>query len=81
MRPVKSLASAYKTKPIPHKPRQKTAKPFAFVIPDGSTVDLGHFDTADAATKAVQEYLEQQVLSGNISQEEVDDLLNNGSVE
>ena len=50
-------------------------------LPDGSTVDLGHFDTADAATKAVQEYLEQQVLSGNISQEEVDDLLNNGSVE
>lgn len=47
----------------------------------GSTVDLGHFDTADAATKAVQEYLEQQVSSGNISQEEADNLLNNGSVE
>ena len=26
-------------------------------LPDGSTVDLGHFDTADAATKAVQELL------------------------
>ena len=50
-------------------------------LPDGSTVDLGHFDTADAATKAVQEYLEQQVSSGNISQEEADDLLNNGSAE
>lgn len=50
-------------------------------LPDGSTVDLGHFDTADAATKAVQEYLEQQVSSGNISQEEADNLLNNGSVE
>ena len=50
-------------------------------LPDGSTVDLGHFDTADAATKAVQEYLEQQVSSGNISQEEADDLLNNGSTE
>ena len=50
-------------------------------LPDGSTVDLGHFDTADAATKAVQECLEQQVLLGNISQEEADDLLNNGSVE
>lgn len=50
-------------------------------LPDGSTVDLGHFDTADAATKAVQEYLEQQVLLGNISQEEADNLLNNGSVE
>ena len=50
-------------------------------LPDGSTVDLGHFDTADAATKAVQEYLEQQVSSGNISQEEADNLLNDGSVE
>ena len=50
-------------------------------LPDGSIVDLGHFDTADAATKAVQEYLEQQVLLGNISQEEADNLLNNGSVE
>lgn len=50
-------------------------------LPDGSTVDMGHFDTADAATKAVQEYLEQQVLLGNISQEEADNLLNNGSVE
>ena len=50
-------------------------------LPDGSTVDLGHFDTADAATKAVQEYLEQQVSSGNISQEEADDLLNNSSTE
>lgn len=50
-------------------------------LPDGSIVDLGHFDTADAATKAVQEYLEQQVSSGNISQEEADDLLNNGSTE
>lgn len=50
-------------------------------LPDGSTVDLGHFDTADAATKAVQECLEQQVLLGNISQEEADNLLNNGSVE
>ena len=50
-------------------------------LPDGSTVDLGHFDTADAAIKAVQEYLEQQVSSGNISQEEADNLLNNGSVE
>ena len=29
-------------------------------LPDGSTVDLGHFDTADAATKAVQEYLEHR---------------------
>ena len=37
--------------------------------------------TADAATKAVQEYLEQQVSSGNISQEEADDLLNNSSTE
>ncbi len=50
-------------------------------LPDGSTVDLGHFDTAAAATKAVQEYLERQVSSGNISQEEADDLLNNGSTE
>ena len=41
----------------------------------------GWIDTADAATKAVQEYLEQQVSSGNISQEEADDLLNNGSTE
>ena len=32
-------------------------------------------------TQAVQEYLEQQVSSGNISQEEADDLLNNGSTE
>ena len=51
------------------------------ILPDGSTVDLGHFDTADAAKKAVQEYLEQQVSSGNISQEEADNLLNNGSIE
>ena len=50
-------------------------------LPDGSTVDLGHFDTADAATKAVQEYLEQQVSSGNMTQAEADNLLNNGSIE
>ena len=36
-------------------------------LPDGSTVDLGHFDTADAATKAVQEYLEQQVIGKYIT--------------
>ena len=42
---------------------------------------LEGFAAADAATKAVQEYLEQQVSSGNISQEEADNLLNNGSVE
>lgn len=50
-------------------------------LPDGSTVDLGHFDTADAATKAVQEYLEQQVLLGNMTQADADDLLNSSSVE
>ncbi|EDM98870.1 hypothetical protein BACCAP_03673 [Pseudoflavonifractor capillosus ATCC 29799] len=50
-------------------------------LPDGSTVDLGHFDTADAATKAVQEYLEQQVSSGNMTQAEADNLLDNGSIE
>ena len=50
-------------------------------LPDGSTVDLGHFDTVDAATKAVQEYLEQQVSSGNMTQAEADNLLNNGSIE
>ena len=50
-------------------------------LPDGSTVDLGHFDTVDAATKAVQEYLEQQVSSGNMTQAEADNLLDNGSIE
>ena len=50
-------------------------------LPDGSTVDLGHFDTADAATKAVQEYLEQQVSAGNMTQADAENLLNNGSVE
>lgn len=50
-------------------------------LPDGSTVDLGYFDTVDAATKAVQEYLEQQVSSGNMTQAEADNLLNNGSIE
>lgn len=49
-------------------------------LPDGSTVDLGHFDTADAATKAVQEFLKQQVSLGNMTQAEADDLLNNGSI-
>ena len=51
------------------------------VLPDGSTVDLGHFDTADTAAKAVQEYLDRQVSLKNITQIEAEQLLNNASIE
>lgn len=50
-------------------------------LPDGSTVDLGHFDTPDAATSAVKKYLEEQVSSGKMTQADADKLLNNGSIE
>lgn len=50
-------------------------------LPDGSTVDLGHFDTAAAATKAVEEFLTQQVTAGTITQKEANALLAHGATE
>lgn len=50
-------------------------------LPNGSVVNLGHFDTADEAKKAVEEYLKQQVAKGVLTQREADTILANGSVE
>lgn len=62
---------------------KSTSAPGATILsmPDGSTVDLGHFDTAEAAVKAAQEYLKQQVSMGKITQTEADNLLKNNSIE
>lgn len=49
-------------------------------LPDGSIVDLGQFDTVDAAQKAVQKYLKEQVSVGNMTQIEADSLLKHSSV-
>ncbi|MDN0033962.1 hypothetical protein QVN85_13780 [Oscillibacter valericigenes] len=48
---------------------------------DGSTMDLGHFDTAEEATQAVEKYLAQQVKTGLLIQAEADKILSNGAVE
>lgn len=50
-------------------------------LPDGAIVDLGHFDTVDAAQKAMQKYLKEQVSAGNMTQVEADSLLKHSSVE
>lgn len=50
-------------------------------MPDKSTVDLGHFDTADEATKAVSDFLKKQVEQGNLTQKQADKILSNGAVE
>ncbi len=50
-------------------------------LPNGSTVDLGHFDTADEAKHAVEEYLSQQVEAGTLTQSEADNILIHGAVE
>lgn len=50
-------------------------------LPDGSTVDLGHFDTAEEATQAVKKYLAQQVKEGLLTQAEANKILSNGAVE
>lgn len=50
-------------------------------LPDGSTMDLGHFDTAEEATQAVEKYLAQQVKTGLLTQAEADKILSNGAVE
>ena len=48
------------------------------ILPDGSTVDLGHFDTV---SKAVEKYLKQQVADGILTQQEADTILANGAIE
>lgn len=50
-------------------------------LPNGSTVNLGHFDTADEATKAVEQYLTQQVEEGILTQKEANDILVHGVIE
>lgn len=50
-------------------------------LSDGSTVDLGHFNTSSEATEAVKEYLSQQVKDGVLTQHEADTILTHGSVE
>ncbi len=50
-------------------------------LPDGSMVDLGHFDTADEATQAVEQYLTQQVKAGILTQDEADKIFEHGAIE
>lgn len=50
-------------------------------LPNGSTVDLGQFDTTDEAKQAVEEYLSQQVKAGTFTQSEADNILIHGAVE
>ena len=50
-------------------------------LPDGTTVDLGHFDTAEEAKKEVSTFLDQQVNNGSITQAEADAILKHGSIE
>lgn len=50
-------------------------------LPDKSTVDLGHFDTAEEARQAVEQYLMQQVKDGLLTQAEADKILSNGATE
>ena len=50
-------------------------------LPDGSEVDLGHFDTASEATDAVKAYIEQQVKAGKLTQLEGDTILSHGTLE
>lgn len=50
-------------------------------LPDGTTVDLGHFDTAEEAKKEVSIFLEQQVNSGLITQADADAILKHSSIE
>ncbi len=50
-------------------------------LPDGSMVDLGHFDTADEAAQAVEQYLTQQVKAGILTQDEADKIFEHGAIE
>ncbi|MDU5081472.1 hypothetical protein ACF3M2_13255 [Tissierella carlieri] len=50
-------------------------------LPDGSAVDLGHFDTSSEAAEAVKRYLSQQAKDGVLTQHEADTILTHGSVE
>lgn len=50
-------------------------------MPDKSTVDLGHFDTAAEARRAVEQYLTQKVKDGLLTQAEADKILANGATE
>lgn len=50
-------------------------------LPDGSTVELGVFDTAKEATEAVKQYLQQQVTDGKLTQLQADTILKIGAVE
>ena len=50
-------------------------------LPDGSTMDLGHFDTAEEATQAVEQYLTQRVKDGLLTPAEADKILAHGNIE
>ena len=50
-------------------------------LPDGSTLDLCHFDTAEEATAAVKEYLKQQVANRTLTQKQADTILANASMD
>lgn len=51
------------------------------IMPDGSAVDLGAFDTAEEAQQAVKEYLRQQVEKGILTQSQADAIFSHSAVE
>lgn len=50
-------------------------------LPNGSSIDLGHFDAASEATEAVKKYLKQQVTDGKLTQQEADTIQAKGAIE
>ncbi len=49
-------------------------------LPNGSAVNLGHFDTADEAAKAVSKYLIKQIANGELTQQQADTILEHGTI-
>lgn len=50
-------------------------------MPDGTTVNLGSFDTPEKAEAAVKKYLDEQVKAGVITQQEAGEILQNSAKE
>lgn len=50
-------------------------------LPNGSTVELGPFDTSKEAAGAVEKYLKQQVAEGKLTQQEADAIWLHGAKE
>lgn len=61
-------------------PPKSEASPGSTIItlPNGTTLDLGHFNTSREAQKAVDEFLKNQVKQGNLTQKEADTILKHG---